>query len=53
MRSTANGEDLDGLADGELLAHVEELVAEQNRLAARLAAAVRRRRTGRQPSTTG
>src|SRR3712207_5805407 len=41
MCSTA-AEDLDGLSDGELLDHVRGLVAEQNRLAARLAAAVRR-----------
>src|SRR5919107_4834429 len=34
-------DDLDGLSDGELLEHVRELVAEQNRVAARLARAVR------------
>src|ERR687890_2398016 len=34
-------DDLDGLSDGELLEHVRGLVAEQNRVAARLARAVR------------
>ncbi len=42
MCSTDAAEGLDGLTDGELLEHVADLVAEQNRLAARLAAAVRR-----------
>jgi hypothetical protein len=40
MCSTAAAE-LDGLSDGELLEHVTELVAEQNRIAARLTSAVR------------
>src|SRR3712207_7831733 len=40
MCSTA-ADDLDGLSDGELLEHVRSLVAEQNRIAARLARAVR------------
>src|SRR5215211_8375533 len=40
MCSTAC-DDLDGLSDGELLEHVRGLVAEQNRVAARLARAVR------------
>jgi hypothetical protein len=38
--STA-ADELDGLSDGELLEHVKDLVAEQNRLAARLTGAVR------------
>jgi hypothetical protein len=40
MCSTTAAE-LDGLSDGELLEHVKDLVAEQNRLAARLTGAVR------------
>jgi hypothetical protein len=39
--STAADEGLDDLSDGELLEHVQGLVAEQNRVAARLARAVR------------
>jgi hypothetical protein len=39
MRSSAV--ELDGLSDGGLLDHVQDLVAEQNRIAARLARAVR------------
>ena len=42
MCSTSADGDLDGLSDGELLEHVGSLVAEQNRLSARLARAVRR-----------
>jgi hypothetical protein len=45
MCSTAATE-LDGLSDGELLEHVKDLVAEQNRLAARLTGAVRAAENG-------
>src|SRR5215211_1665559 len=38
---STTADDLDGLSDGELLEHVRGLVAEQNRVAARLARAVR------------
>src|SRR3954451_19100201 len=41
MCSTTADDGLDGLSDGELLEHVRELVAAQNRVAARLARAVR------------
>ena len=41
MCSTLPDGDLDGLTDGELLEHIGSLVAEQNRVAARLARAVR------------
>ena len=42
MRSTSAGGDLDGLSNGELLEQAAALVAEQNRLAARLARVGRR-----------
>ena len=38
----AGGDDLDGLTDGELLAHAAALVVQQRRIAARLARVVRR-----------
>src|SRR3954471_17587926 len=41
MCSSSGDVGLDGLSDGELLEHVRELVVQQNRVAARLARAVR------------
>src|SRR3712207_3470287 len=41
MCSTSTADDLDGLTDEELLQRVRGLVAEQNRIAARLARTVR------------